>query len=142
MTQFIEFIGNHVYMAAAWAILFVMLVSSYVSSSLSKIKALSTHEMTMLVNREDAIVVDIRSEADFSKGHITDAVSLPMEKLNKEQYGSLEKKKTSPIVIVCNAGISAKTAANTMLKAGFENVSILQGGMQTWVGANLPVIKK
>lgn len=141
MAQFIEFLGNHVYMTAAWAILFVLLVSSYVTGALSKVKTVNTHEMTMLVNRENGVVVDIRKPAEFNKGHITDSVNLPMEKISNAQFGSLEKNKTNPIVVVCNAGISAKTAANTLVKAGYENVAVLQGGMQTWTSANLPVIK-
>lgn len=141
MAQFIEFLGNHVYMTAAWAILFVLLVSSYVSGAMSKVKTVNTHEMTMLVNRQNAVVLDIRKTAEFNKGHITDAVNLPMEKITKEQFGSLEKNKSNPIVVVCNAGISAKTAANALVKSGFEQVTVLQGGMQTWTSANLPVIK-
>ncbi|GAB2990881.1 rhodanese-like domain-containing protein [Psychrosphaera aestuarii] len=141
MAQFIEFLGNHVYMTAAWAILFVLLVSSYVTGALSKVKTVNTHEMTMLVNRENGVVVDIRKPAEFNKGHITDSVNLPMEKISNAQFGSLEKNKTNPIIVVCNAGISAKTAANTLVKAGYENVAVLQGGMQTWTSANLPVIK-
>jgi rhodanese-related sulfurtransferase len=65
-----------------------------------------------------------------------------MEKISKEELGALEKHKTSPIVVVCNAGISAKTAAKVLAKKGFENVSVLNGGIQAWTTANLPVIKK
>ena len=142
MTQFIEFLGNNVLMASAWVILFILLVSSYVTGAMSSIKLVSTHEMTLLVNRENATVVDIRKPVDFNKGHITDAVNLPMEKISKEELGALEKYKTSPIVVVCNAGISAKTAAKVLAKKGFENVSVLNGGIQAWTTANLPVIKK
>ncbi len=141
MVQLTEFIGNHVIMVSAWVILFVLVVSSYVSGAMSKVKQISNHELTLLVNRENATVVDIRSPADFEKGHITDAVSLPMEKITKQQLGAIEKQKNKPIIVVCNAGISAKTAANALVKSGFEQVSVLRGGMQTWLGANLPVIK-
>jgi rhodanese-related sulfurtransferase len=141
MAQLIEFIGNHVIMVSAWVILFVLLVSSYVSGAMSNIKLINNHELTMLVNRENAAVIDIRSKADFEKGRITDAINLPMEKITKQQFGAVEKLKSKPIIVVCNAGISAKSAASALAKAGFENVSVLRGGMQTWIGANLPVIK-
>lgn len=142
MAQFIEFLGNHYMMTAAWAILFVLLVSSFVSGAISPIKMVSTQDLTMLVNRSNGVVVDIRPAADFNKGHITDALNITLDKITAEKFGPLEKRKSDPIVVVCNAGMSAKSAARLLNKAGFEQVSVLQGGMQTWTGASLPVVKK
>lgn len=142
MDQFIEFLGNHYMLTTAWIVLFAMLVMSWISAATSSIKMVSTHDLTMIVNRADGQVVDIRKQNEFNKGHITDAINLPLEKINEGQFGKLEKHKQNPIVVVCNAGISAKTAANALRKAGFEKVTVLQGGMQTWLGANLPVVKK
>ena len=142
MAQFVEFIGNHYLMSLAWAVLFVMLIASYVSGWMSPIKQINTHDMTMLINRSNGAIVDIRSPADFNKGHITDAINIGLDKITSGSFGALEKRKSDPIVVVCNAGISAKSAARLLNKAGFEQVSVLQGGMQTWLGANLPVVKK
>lgn len=141
MTQFIEFLGNHPVMSTAWVVLFILLVASFVTAAMSNIKMVNTHQMTMMVNRENAVVVDIRKKPDFDKGHITDSIHLPLEKISQEQFGGLEKKKASPIVVVCNAGISAKTAAKVLTKSGYENVAVLTGGFQAWTTANLPVIK-
>ena len=141
MTQFIEFLGNHPVMSTAWVVLFILLVSTYVSAAMSNIKMVNTHQMTMMVNRENATVVDIRKKADFDKGHITESLNIPLEKITKEQFGALEKNKSNPIVVVCNAGISAKTAAKVLNKSGFDNVAVLTGGFQAWTTANLPVIK-
>lgn len=142
MTQLIEFLGNHYMMTIAWAVLFVLLVSSFVTGAMSPIKLVGTQDLTMMVNRSNGVVVDIRQQADFNKGHITDAVNLTIDKITAEQFGALEKRKSDPIVVVCNAGMTAKNAARLMNKAGFEQVSVLQGGMQTWTGASLPVVKK
>lgn len=142
MDQFIEFLGNHYMLTTAWIVLFAMLVVSWVSAATSSIKNISTHDLTMIVNRTDGQVVDIRKQNEFNKGHITDAINLPLEKITAGQFGALEKHKQTPIVVVCNAGISAKTAAKSLSKAGFEKVTVLQGGMQTWLTANLPIVKK
>lgn len=142
MAQFIEFLGNHYMMTTAWAILFVLLVSSFVTGAMSSIKLIGNQDLTMLVNRSNGVVVDIRPQADFNKGHITDALNVTLDKITAEQFGALEKHKSNPIVVVCNAGVSAKSAARLLNKAGFEQVSVLQGGMQTWTGASLPVVKK
>lgn len=142
MEQFVEFIGNHYMLGTAWALLFLMLVMSWLSGATSAIKTISSHELTMLVNRSNGNVVDIRAVADFNKGRITDSINLPMDKISGGQFGSLENKKSDPIVVVCNAGISAKSAAKLMLKAGFEQVTVLQGGIQSWISASLPIVKK
>lgn len=142
MDQFIEFLGNHYMLTTAWIVLFAMLLVSWVSAATSPIKNISTHDLTMIVNRADGQVVDIRKQNEFNKGHITDAINLPMEKITSGQFGALEKHKQTPIVVVCNAGMSAKAAAKTLSKAGFEKVTVLQGGMQTWLSANLPIVKK
>ena len=98
--------------------------------------------MTQTINRQDGVVVDIRAKAEFDKGHIAGAEHLTLEKIQKNDLSSLEKRKSKPIIVVCNAGLSASGAANILLKNGFAEVSILQGGMNTWLQANLPVSKK
>jgi len=142
MEQFVEFISNHYMLGAAWALLFLLLVISWVSGATSAIKMVSSHDLTMLVNRSNGHVVDTRSVADFNKGRITDSINLPMDKITEGQFGALENKKADPIIIVCNTGMTAKGAAKQMSKAGFEQVSVLRGGIQSWISASLPVVKK
>ena len=142
MDQYIEFLGNHYILTTAWVVIFFLFITSFVGAAISNVKLVSTQEMTLLVNRENAKIVDTRAASEFAKGHITDAMNLTMDKISSEEFGALEKSKSTPIIVVCNAGISAKTAAKLLVKSGFENVSVLQGGMQTWTAASLPVVKK
>lgn len=142
MEQFVEFISNHYMLGSAWALIFLMLVMSWVSGATSAVKMVSTHDLTLLVNRSNGHVVDTRPVVDFNKGRITDSINLPMDKITTGQFGALENKKSDPIVVVCNSGMSAKAAAKLMHKAGFEQVSVLQGGIQSWISASLPVVKK
>ncbi len=141
MTQFIEFFGNHPLLSGIWVVLFVLIVASWFKSMFSSIKAISPTQLTLLVNRENAVVVDIRSEDDFRKGHITDAKNLTQAQIDAQQLAGLEKQKDAPIIVVCQAGMSANKAAASLAKQGFTKVSILQGGMGTWTGASLPVVK-
>ena len=141
MTQIIEFISNHYLLSAAWGVIFILLVNSIVSGLFSKIKTISSHDLTMLVNRSEGKVIDMRTKSDFEKGHIAGSIHLTMDKMKANKYGSLENDKSVPMILVCNAGISAKTAAKLMLDSGFEEVSVLSGGMQSWLSKNLPVVK-
>ncbi|OKY26817.1 MULTISPECIES: rhodanese-like domain-containing protein [Thalassotalea] len=141
MEQFIAFLGNHPMLTAAWVGIFLAIVVISVRIKLSPIKQLSPQELTFLVNREEGVVVDIRSEKEFKTARILDAKHLPSEKANKDDFTALEKLKDKPIILVCAAGVSASNVANKMLKAGFSRVSVLKGGMNAWSGAGLPVAK-
>lgn len=141
MQQYIEFFTNHPILSAVWVVLFVMLVASWLKSRFSAVKQVTPTELTLRVNRQNAVLVDIRSEADFIKGHITGARHLSLADIEKQQLAGLEKHNAEPIILVCQAGMSAQKAAASLLKQGFNNVAVLQGGMGSWTGASLPVVK-
>ena len=141
MDQMIEFATNNYILAGLFVALSLALIYSFVASSLSSLKELSTHEATLLINKEDAMVLDIRPSADFKKGHILGASQVKSELLDKGDFTTLEKHKDKPIIVVCAMGMTAKRTASQLLKAGFEQVTVLKGGMNAWQGANLPVSK-
>ncbi len=141
MQQYIEIFSNHPILSAVWVVLFVMLIVSMIKSRFSAVQQLSPTELTLQVNRHDAVVVDIRAEADFAKGHITGARQLALSDIEKQQLAGLEKHKAQPIIVVCQAGMTAQKAAASLIKQGFNKVSVLQGGMSGWTGASLPVVK-
>ncbi|MBL4940179.1 MAG: rhodanese-like domain-containing protein [Colwellia sp.] len=143
MEQFITFATNNGMLSAVWVALVVMIIVVTVKINLSPVKQISSQDLTFLMNREQGVVLDIRSEKDFNTSHIIDSVSLPNEKITKNGFVSLEKHKDNPIIVVCSAGISAVKVANDLhKKAGFARVSVLKGGMGAWTGAGLPVTKK
>ena len=114
MQQYIEFVTNHPILSAVWVVLFVLLVASWVKSLFSAVKQVTPTELTLQVNRQNATVVDIRTEADFTKGHITGARHLPLAEIEKQQLAGLEKQKAEPIILVCQAGMTAQKAAASL----------------------------
>ena len=142
MEQFITFASDNGMLSAVWVGLVVMIIVTTVKINLSPVKQISSQDLTFLMNREQGVALDIRTEKDFNAGHILDAVSLTNEKIIKNGFVSLEKHKDNPIIVVCSAGISAVKIANDLHKAGFARVSVLKGGMGAWTGAGLPVTKK
>lgn len=142
MEQFITFATNNGMLSAIWVALVVMIIVTTIKISLSPVKQISTQDLTFLMNREEGVALDIRSEKDFKASHILDAINLSNDKITKNGFTSLEKHKDNPIIVVCSAGISAVKVANDLHKAGFARVSVLKGGMGAWKGAGLPVTKK
>ncbi|GAA0858750.1 rhodanese-like domain-containing protein [Aliiglaciecola litoralis] len=141
MDQIIEFASNNGVLAGIWVALVIAILYTFIASSLSAVKEVGTHEATLLMNKEDAYVLDIRPAAEFKKGHILGAKQLKPEQITKAEFTSLEKHKDKPIIVVCAMGMSAKKTASALLKDGFANVSVLKGGMSSWQSANLPVAK-
>ena len=86
-------------------------------------------------------MLDIRPVAEFKKGHILGAKQIKAEQVTKGDFTGLEKQKDKPIIVVCAMGMTCKRTANQMLKEGFEQVSVLKGGMNAWQGASLPISK-
>ncbi|NQZ22404.1 MAG: rhodanese-like domain-containing protein [Colwellia sp.] len=142
MDQLITFAGNHTLLSAAWTAIVVMIIIITIRIQMSPIKKISTQELTFLVNRQEGVIVDIRTEKEFKASRIIDSKNLVKEKVTNNDFATLENYKDKPIIVVCTAGITAATVASQMLKAGFTKVSLLKGGMNSWVNAGLPLVKK
>ena len=141
MDQLIEFASNNIILAGIWVALIAMLIFSYISAWTSSVKELSTHEATVLMNKDDAIVLDTRPVKEFKAGHILGARQIKPEEVREKNFKKLENSKDKPIIVVCAMGNQARGTANAMLKDGFANVSVLKGGMNAWQSASLPVSK-
>ena len=98
MEQFIEFVGNHYILSTAWIVIVVLIIYSFASGALSAVKELNPQEATLLMNKEDAYVLDIRPPADYKKGHILGAKQIKTELVNKADFSPLEKNKDKPII--------------------------------------------
>lgn len=138
MAQFIEFVGNHWILATLWVGLVIALV---LHRSRSAGEALSCQQAVMLINRSDAVLLDIREKKDFDAGHIVDSVHIPMSKLGS-RVSELEKHKAKPVIVACRLGQQSTDAVKILKSAGFENVMRLSGGITEWRADNLPLVQK
>lgn len=103
-------------------------------------KALRPAELTGLINRENALVVDLSPTSDFEKGHIAGSRSVSPGQFDPENK-LLASAKSLPVVMVCRNGQASADAAKRLKKAGFEQVYWLDGGVQAWQQADLPLVK-
>jgi len=104
-------------------------------------KGLSPAQATLLMNREDAVVVDVRETGEWNSGHIAGARHIALAQLEK-RLSELDKFKQRPLVVCCASGNRSTSACATLRKAGFEKVFNLTGGVSAWIGAGLPVTTK
>jgi len=104
--------------------------------------AVTAVQATQLINREDALVVDVREPAEYGAGHILGAKSAPLARLEAgEVPAELSKRKAKSIVLYCERGDRADKAVAALRKQGFEKVVALSGGIAGWRQAGLPVEK-
>ncbi len=103
-------------------------------------KCVNTTEATRMLNRDDALILDIREKKDFSQGHIAGAYNLPVSVFDKK-ISELDRYKTHPIIVVCKMGTASGSVVKTLKKRDFENVIRLSGGMAEWTAASLPLRK-
>ena len=96
-------------------------------------------ELTALVNKDAGVVVDIRPAKDYAAGHIVGAINIPQDKL-AARAGELEKHKAKTIILVDALGQTAGTHARELMKSGFTAAK-LSGGISSWKGDNLPLVK-
>ena len=97
-------------------------------------------EAVQLMNRRDAIVLDVRDAADYAAGHIANARNIPFAQLS-DRLRELEKFKSRPIIISGESGTRAAKVCAALQKIGFSDVFALRGGLRGWVEASLPVEK-
>jgi rhodanese-related sulfurtransferase len=124
-------------LTSLWVVLAAVLMS-YMKAKSGK--TLSTQEATMLVNRSKGVILDIRERNDFEKGHIADAVNIPLAKIN-DRMVELEKNKENPIIVVCQMGHQSGDAVKALEAGGFPQVSRMSGGIAEWKAQNLPLVK-
>jgi rhodanese-related sulfurtransferase len=134
--QLIQFITNHWSLCAALlGILILIALNEFISQKTSP-KLLSTSAVVDHMNQNKTTIIDVRPEDAFSTGHILHAVRISGGDAKRfEQY------KTKPFILVCARGIESKTLAMKLRKQGFGNPMILNGGMNAWQTAGLPVVK-
>ena len=140
MEQLVEFITNHIILSGAFVAILTMLLIDVFGANLKGYPSASPGEATQLINREDALVLDIREEKEFHTGHIVNALHVPLGRL-LDRKAELEKYKTRPIIAVCRSGSRSGQACSQLRKAGFENMYNLKGGMMAWQHASLPIDK-
>ncbi|HTD91030.1 MAG TPA: rhodanese-like domain-containing protein [Burkholderiales bacterium] len=97
-------------------------------------------EAVMLINRKDAIVLDVRDEGEFASGHINSARHVP-EKQLADRMKELEKFKNKPVIVSCASGRRAATVAGSLRKQGFTDIVALRGGIAAWQQAGMPLEK-
>jgi rhodanese-related sulfurtransferase len=138
MNQILEFTSNNMMLVVLLTISFFVLIFSELRRKASGMVAVEPTDAVALINN-DGVVIDLRSNEAFARGHIVNAKNVPHDELEAQQ-GKLEQFKNNPIVAVCDAGMTSTRAVATLRNSGFESAYTLKGGMTAWTAAGMPVV--
>ena len=138
MMNFLSQIDNLALIAlliVSGAALFLPTLSTLISG-----KGLSPTEATIWMNRRKAAVLDLRPEDAFKAGHLPGAKHVSSNEI-AAKIEKLKLDRKNPLILVCETGVSSRKAITEVQKLGFAEVGALDGGVQAWQAAALPLVK-
>jgi rhodanese-related sulfurtransferase len=90
-----------------------------------------------LESNEPPLVVDVRTQREWCERRIGETVNIPLMGLT-QQFDQLPSDR--PLVVHCEEGYRSAIAASLLLRAGFDVVAELEGGMASWESCNLETV--
>lgn len=139
MEQLLEYVARHPFLAGGTLALAVAVLAYEVSRARSGGASVGAMEAVRLMN-QGALVLDVRSQAEFDSGHIREARHVPQDQVGASAE-TLKKYKDKVIVAYCESGMRSGAAARVLRTLGFAKTVNLRGGLQAWRAENLPVVK-
>jgi rhodanese-related sulfurtransferase len=137
----VEFIRNNLLLIAVALVSGAMLLWPYIRRTTGG-PWVNPAQATHLMNREDALVIDVREPAEYGAGHVIGAKNLPLARLDAPG-AELAKRKEKPLIVYCiDGGERSAKACAILKKQGFTRVANLSGGLNAWQQAGLPVEKQ
>lgn len=138
MDRLFEFVVNHYILVSLFV---AFLVAILILESRRGGAKISAQGAVNLINKDEAVVVDIRDRKDFGEGRITGSINIPLNSL-KSRANELSKFKDKQIIVADKMGQHSAMAVKQLNAEGFSNVVRLNGGIADWKASNLPLVKK
>jgi rhodanese-related sulfurtransferase len=141
MQEYIEFAGRHTLLFVALAAVIALIIMTELRRIMKGYKEIIPSEAVMLINKQNAMVLDVREADELGQGSIIDSKHIALSIL-PERLDSLSKDKDKPILVFCKMGNRSAQACKLLLKNSYTNVFGLKGGINAWVNDQLPISKK
>ena len=139
MERLIEYITRHPFLAGGTAVAALALLAYEASRARSGGQSVGPIEAVRLLN-QGAVLLDVRSQAEFDSGHILDARHVPQDQLASSGE-TLKKFKDKVVIACCESGMRSGASVRVLQSQGFTKVVNLKGGLQAWRAENLPLVK-
>ncbi len=143
MQELLTFLMGHWVLSAVFFMFLISLIVLELGDMGRGSALIDSTQLVNMMNREHAVVLDVRSKDVFDNNHILGAIHVSLADLADKKHwpAKLKRAQKKPVVVVCKAGISAKKAAGMLKQQDYANVNVLRGGMHAWTEAKLPVVQ-
>ncbi|MEZ8826680.1 thiosulfate sulfurtransferase GlpE [Vibrio amylolyticus] len=103
---------------------------------MEQFQTINIHQAQELLTKPEVVLVDTRDSQSFSQGHVAGAFPLSndtvVDFMNETEF-------EQPILVMCYHGISSQNVAQYLINQGFAEVYSIDGGMEAWRRAELPI---
>lgn len=140
MDPYISFLIEHWMLSAAFVAIVVLLAANEWRHRSMGVASISPQQLVDFLNHEGGVVVDVRTTARFTQGHILGAINIPQEDFSN-RVNTLNKYKSRPVVLVCESGGFSPKMGQHLKAHGFTQLYYLAGGFQAWQTQGLPSVK-
>ncbi len=103
-------------------------------------QGLTPNQATQLINRRNALIIDVRSRDEYQRGHIPHARRIGLDEI-QSRIERVAKNKNHPILLVCQTGVRTRRAEAALKQMGYTEILTLQGGLTAWREAGLPLVQ-
>lgn len=133
--DFFDFLISRWYLSVPLLITFVFW---YIYETSKGGKRITPAEAVNLINKDEAIFVDVREKDSFEVGHIHGSINVQKESFEQQEH-LLNKGKA--VVVITENGLDAGSAGVELMKLGIVEVYLLKDGLISWQEENLPLVK-
>jgi rhodanese-related sulfurtransferase len=139
MDRFLEYATRHPLLVGGTVVMALAVAAYEFSKARSGGQAVGPSDAVRMLN-QGALLIDVRTQAEFDSGHVIDAKHVPQEQVGQaaETY---KRYKDKLVLTCCESGARSAAAARVMRSQGFTKVVNLRGGLQAWRAENLPLVK-
>ena len=93
---------------------------------------------SMIKEKKDLQLIDVRTEAEYADGHLAGAKLVPVQEIDK-RLAEIDKQK--PVLLYCRSGHRSGNALKILQDKGYTQAKHIEGGIKAWQAAGLPVVK-
>ena len=136
--EYIEFIKINWFLFVALFIVLFLLAYGPLMQKVYGIASVSPAQLVQLINHESAIIIDVCEPQEFKKGHLPNAINIPLGSIG-ERAVELQKYQKKTVVVSCLSGNRSMKGALMLKKQGAESVYTLAGGNSAWQRDSMPM---
>ena len=141
MSEILDFVQRHPLLVGAFVATLGLLIWTEIQRLTRNFADVTPQDAVLMINHDDALVVDVREANELGSGKIPGAKHIPLSSFAK-RISELDKFRDRKTIVYCRSGQRSQSACKQLKNHGFEEVANLKGGIVAWESANLPIAKK